>query len=36
MAYLQTPNVRRTSVGNETVDHSNVIGAPVGAAATTS
>ena len=35
--YLQTSNIRRTIVGNKTVDHSDVVGAsPVGAAPTTS
>ena len=35
--YRQVSNVRRTSVGNKIVDHSDVVGAsPVGAAPTTS
>ena len=35
--YRQVSNVRRTLVGNEIVDHSDVVGAsPVGAAPTTS
>ena len=35
--YRQTSNIRRTSVGNTIVDHSDVVGAtPVGAAPTTS
>ena len=35
--YRQTPNIRRTLVGNELVEHSDVVGAsPVGAAPTTS
>ena len=36
-AYRQVSNIRRTSVGNEIVNHSDVVGAsPVGAAPTTS
>ena len=36
-AYRQTSNISRTLVGNEIVDHSDVVGAaPVGAAPTTS
>ena len=35
--YRKTSNMRRTSVGNKIVDHSDVVGAsPVGAAPTTS
>ena len=35
--YRQVSNIRRTLVGNEIVDHSDVVGAsPVGAAPTTS
>ena len=35
--YRKTSNIRRTLVGNEIVDHSDVVGAsPVGAAPTTS
>ena len=35
--YRKTSNIRRTSVGNKIVDHSDVVGAPpVGAAPTTS
>ena len=35
--YRQISNIRRTSVGNKIVDHSDVVGAsPVGAAPTTS
>ena len=35
--YRHTPNIRRTWVGNEIVDYSDVVGAsPVGAAPTTS
>ena len=35
--YRQVSNIRRTLVGNQTVDHSDVVGAsPVGAAPTTS
>ena len=35
--YRQVSNISRTSVGNDTVDHSDVVGAsPVGAAPTTS
>ena len=35
--YRQVSNIRRTLVGNKTVDHSDVVGAsPVGAAPTTS
>ena len=35
--YRQVPNIRRTSVSNKIVDHSDVVGAsPVGAAPTTS
>ena len=35
--YRQTSNIRRTLVGNEILDHSDVVGAsPVGAAPTTS
>ena len=35
--YRQVSNIRRTLVGNEIVDHSDVLGAsPVGAAPTTS
>ena len=35
--YRQVSNIRRTWVGNEIVDHSDVVGAsPVGAAPTTS
>ena len=35
--YRQTSNIRHTVVGNEIVDHSDVVGAaPVGAAPTTS
>ena len=35
--YRQTSNISRTLVGNEIVDHSDVVGAsPVGAAPTTS
>ena len=35
--YSKTSNIRRTSVGNKIVDHSDVVGAsPVGAAPTTS
>ena len=37
IAYRQVSNIRRTLVGNKTVDHSDVVGAsPVGAAPTTS
>ena len=36
-SYRKTSNIRRTSVGNKIVDHSDVVGAsPVGAAPTTS
>ena len=36
-SYRQVPNIRRTLVGNQIVDHSDVVGAsPVGAAPTTS
>ena len=36
-AYRQTPNINRTLVGNEIVDHSDVVGAsPVGCAPTLS
>ena len=35
--YIQTSNISRTSVGNEIVDHPDVVGAvPVGTAPTTS
>ena len=35
--YRQVSNIRRNLIGNETVDHSDVVGAsPVGAAPTTS
>ena len=35
--YRKTSNIRRTLVGNDIVDHSDVVGAsPVGAAPTTS
>ena len=35
--YRKTSNIRRTFVGNEIVDHSDVVGAsPIGAAPTTS
>ena len=35
--YRQISNIRRTLIGNKTVDHSDVVGAsPVGAAPTTS
>ena len=35
--YRQVSNIRRTSVGNKIVDHSDVVGAsPVGTAPTTS
>ena len=35
--YRKTSNIRRTSVGNKIIDHSNVVGtSPVGAAPTTS
>ena len=35
--YRQVSNIRRTLIGNEIVDHSDVVGAsPVGAAPTTS
>ena len=37
MAYRQVSNIRRTLIGNEIVDNSDVVGAsPVGAAPTTS
>ena len=37
MIYRQVSNIRRTSIGNEIVDHSDVVGAtPVGGAPTTS
>ena len=37
MVYCQTFNIRRTLVGNEIVDHSDVVGAaPIGAAPTAS
>ena len=37
LIYLQTPNISCTLVGNEIVDHSDVVGAsPVDAAPTTS
>ena len=37
LIYRQVSNIRRTLVGNEIVDHSDVVGAsPVGAAPTTS
>ena len=37
LIYRKTSNIRRTLVGNEIVDHSDVVGAsPVGAAPTTS
>ena len=37
MTYRQVSNIRRTWIGNEIVDHSDVVGAsPVGAAPTTS
>ena len=37
LIYRETSNIRRTLVGNEIVDHSDLVGAsPVGAAPTTS
>ena len=37
LSYCQVSDIRRTLVGNEIVDHSDVVGAsPVGAAPTTS
>ena len=37
MTYSQVSNIKRTLVGNQIIDHSDVVGAsPVGAAPTTS